>query len=112
LANISGETARHFRPGTKLFAQGAICVALTARSEHPTHRAARLGGSPVAAWIDVPPAFAAQHLTVQVASGISTRIADRERSLNRLVNPISRQPDVHPDSCLARSALQVRRRGP
>lgn len=53
------------------------------------------------AWIDVPPAFPAEHLTVRVADGISTRFAHRERSLRRLVAVITRQFDEHPGNYLA-----------
>jgi len=53
------------------------------------------------AWIDVPPAFPAEHLNVRVAEGISTRFADRERTLHRLVAVIARQFDEHPGNYLA-----------
>ena len=53
------------------------------------------------AWIDVPPAFPAEHLTVQVAGGISTRYTDRDRSLGRLVGVIAQQYQEHPGNYLA-----------
>ena len=53
------------------------------------------------AWIDVPPAFAAEHLTVQVADGVSTRFSDRGKSLERLVRVIAGQFDAHPGNYLA-----------
>jgi Rad3-related DNA helicase len=53
------------------------------------------------AWVDVPPAFAAHHLNVRVADGISTRFAHRDRSLQRLVAVIARQFDEHPGNYLA-----------
>jgi DNA excision repair protein ERCC-2 len=49
----------------------------------------------------VPPAFPAEHLTVQVAEGLSTRFAHRGRSLQRLVDVIARQFDAHPGNYLA-----------
>ncbi|CAD5371415.1 ATP-dependent DNA helicase [Rubrivivax sp. A210] len=53
------------------------------------------------AWIDVPPAFAPEHLVVRVAAGVSTRYAHRERSLARLVAVIAQQYDAHPGNYLA-----------
>jgi DNA excision repair protein ERCC-2 len=53
------------------------------------------------AWIDVPPAFPAEHLVVQVADRISTRYAHRAASLKRLVGVIARQFDAHPGNYLA-----------
>ncbi|MEN9627567.1 MAG: hypothetical protein RJA10_794 [Pseudomonadota bacterium] len=53
------------------------------------------------AWIDVPPAFAAEHLVVQVADGLSTRFPDRDRSLQRLVARMAGQFDHHPGNYLA-----------
>jgi len=68
----------------------------------PPDYAMRLLGLPTnTAWIDVPPAFAAEHLTVRVAAGISTRYADRERSLQPLVAVIAEQFDAHPGNYLA-----------
>jgi Rad3-related DNA helicase len=67
----------------------------------PDYAIQLLGLPPHTAWIDVPPAFAAEHLTVQVAAGLSTRYADRDRSLQRLVAVINRQFDAHPGNYLA-----------
>ena len=53
------------------------------------------------AWIDVPSAFPAEHLTVQVAQDVSTRFPDRDRSLQRLVGIIAAQFDAHPGNYLA-----------
>ena len=53
------------------------------------------------AWIDVPPAFPAEHLSVRVAHGISTRFAHRDRSLQALVAVIAQQFDEHPGNYLA-----------
>ncbi len=53
------------------------------------------------AWIDMPPAFPAEHLVVRVADGVSTRYAHRERSLHGLVATIARQFDEHPGNYLA-----------
>ena len=68
----------------------------------PPDHAIRLLGLPAnTAWIDVPPAFAAAHLTVQVAASLSTRYADRNRSLKPLVAVITDQFDAHPGNYLA-----------
>jgi Rad3-related DNA helicase len=67
----------------------------------PDYAIRLLGLPPNTAWIDVPPAFAAEHLTVRVAGGISTRYADRDRSLKPLVAVITDQFDAHPGNYLA-----------
>ena len=68
----------------------------------PPGYAIRLLGLPEdTGWIDVPPAFPAEHLTVRVAHEISTRYAHRDRSLQRLVAVIARQFDEHPGNYLA-----------
>jgi DNA excision repair protein ERCC-2 len=53
------------------------------------------------AWIDVPSAFPAEHLTVQVATEISTRLPDRPHSLQRLAGILAAQFDAHPGNYLA-----------
>ena len=52
-------------------------------------------------WIDVPPAFPADHLRVRVADGISTRFNDRQASLDQLVAVITAQFDESPGNYLA-----------
>ncbi len=77
-------------------------VTLFSATLAPPDYAIRLLGLPEdTAWIDVPPAFPAEHLCVRVAHGISTRFADRGRSLQRLVDLIARQFDAHPGNYLA-----------
>jgi Rad3-related DNA helicase len=77
-------------------------VTLFSATLSPPEYAIRLLGLPEdAAWIDVPPAFAVEHLTVRVADGLSTRYADRERSLRRLVAVLQQQFDEHPGNYLA-----------
>ena len=53
------------------------------------------------AWIDVPPAFAPEHLVVQVARGLSTRQRHRLASLQPLVDVLAQQFDAHPGNYLA-----------
>jgi len=77
-------------------------VTLFSATLSPPEYAIQLLGLPEnTAWIDVPPAFAAEHLTVRVAEGISTRFAHRARSLQRLVAVIAQQFDEHPGNYLA-----------
>ena len=68
----------------------------------PPGYAIQLLGLPAdTAWIDVPPAFDAAHLAVQVADGLSTRLPHRGRSLQRLVDVLAGQFDAHPGNYLA-----------
>ncbi len=82
--------------------KGLQSATLFSATLSPPDYAIRLLGLPEnTAWIDVPPAFPPEHLTVQVADGISTRFADRNRSLQHLVEVITRQFDAHPGNYLA-----------
>ena len=77
-------------------------ITLFSATLSPPDYAIQLLGLPAnTAWIDVPPAFPAEHLAVQVARGVSTRLADRGRSLQPLVAVITRQFDAHPGNYLA-----------
>lgn len=77
-------------------------VTLFSATLAPPDYAIRLLGLPeTTAWLDVPPAFPAEHLTVRVADGISTRLAHRERSLHQLVGVITAQFDAHAGNYLA-----------
>jgi DNA excision repair protein ERCC-2 len=67
----------------------------------PAYAEQLLGLPEHTAWIDVPPAFAAEHLRVRVAHGISTRHAHRDRSLPALVAVLAQQCDQHPGNYLA-----------
>ena len=67
----------------------------------PSYAMQLLGLPEDTAWIDVPPAFPAEHLSVRVADGISTRFAHRDRSLDQLVNVMGSQFDAHPGNYLA-----------
>jgi DNA excision repair protein ERCC-2 len=77
-------------------------VSLFSATLSPPDHAIRLLGLPEnTAWIDVPPAFPAAHLQVRVATGLSTRYADRPRSLRPLVDIMVRQFEAHPGNYLA-----------
>jgi Rad3-related DNA helicase len=67
----------------------------------PDYPTALLGLPANTAWLDVPPAFPAEHLQVQVADRISTRYAHRDRSLQALVDVIADQFDAHSGNYLA-----------
>ncbi len=60
-----------------------------------------LGLPETTAWIDVPTAFSARQLTVHIATHISTRFRDRQRSLARLANLMALQFDQAPGNYLA-----------
>ena len=82
--------------------QALHSAALFSATLAPPDHAMRLLGLPAnTAWIDVPPAFPPEHLVVQVADGISTRFADRERSLRSLVDLMAQQFDQHAGNYLA-----------
>jgi DNA excision repair protein ERCC-2 len=77
-------------------------ISLFSATLAPPDHAIRLLGLPEdTGWIDVPPAFAPEQLTVRVAAGLSTRYVDRPRSLRPLVDVIARQFDAHPGNYLA-----------
>lgn len=67
----------------------------------PAYAVQLLGLPDDTAWLDVPSAFPAEHLCVQVADGISTRYADRTRSLQQLAAVLAAQYDAHPGNYLA-----------
>ncbi len=77
-------------------------ITLFSATLSPPNYAIQLLGLPAdTSWIDVPPAFPEEHLTVQVARRLSTRFVDRDRSLGRLVGVIARQFRDHPGNYLA-----------
>lgn len=77
-------------------------ITLFSATLNPPGYAIQLLGLPEdTAWLDVPPAFPAEHLCVQVADGISTRFADRDRSMDRLAAVMARQFDAHPGNYFA-----------
>jgi Rad3-related DNA helicase len=90
--------AVYLRPRWKSL-QSAVLFSATLA---PPDYAVQLLGLPEnTAWIDLPPAFPAEHLQVRVASGISTRYADRPRSLQGLISVVAGQFDAHPGNYLA-----------
>jgi Rad3-related DNA helicase len=78
------------------------CATLFSATLSPPAYAVRMLGLPDnTAWIDVPPAFPPEHLVVRVAEGLSTRYADRDRTLQRLVGVMTEQFDRQPGNYLA-----------
>ena len=67
----------------------------------PDYAIRLLGLAENTAWLDVPPAFPAEHLSVRVADNLSTRFTHRNRSLHRLVDIVTQQFDAHPGNYLA-----------
>jgi DNA excision repair protein ERCC-2 len=95
---------RNVAPACFLRARFAALQSITlfsATLAPPDHAINLLGLPENTAWIDVPPPFPAEHLTVQVADGISTRYAHRGRSLQALAELVVRQFDQHPGNYLA-----------
>lgn len=76
-------------------------VLFSATLSPPDHAQRLLGLPDDTAWIAVPPAFPPEHLQVQVARGLSTRYADRGRSLHKLAHVLASQFDAHPGNYLA-----------
>ena len=78
-------------------------VTLFSATLAPPDYAIQLLGLPEdTAWIDVPPAFPPEHLTVRVADGLSTRYAaPRALARARWSTVIARQFDEHPGNYLA-----------
>ena len=77
-------------------------VTLFSATLAPPRYAIQLLGLPEdTAWVDVPSAFPAEHLVVRLAQGVSTRFADRDRSLKRLVGVLALQFHQHPGNYLA-----------
>lgn len=95
---------RNVAPAPFLKARWAAlhCATLFSATLAPPQYAVQLLGLPQnTVWLDVPPAFAPEHLVVRVADGLSTRYAHRARSLQHLVGLLARQFDAHPGNYLA-----------
>ncbi len=90
--------AVYLRPRLK----AAHSVTLFSATLAPPSYAINLLGLPEdTAWVDVPPAFAPEHLRVQVAEGLSTRFAHRAATLDALVSIVATQFSAHPGNYLA-----------
>lgn len=90
--------ARHLRPRWKAW-QGSVLFSATLSP--PDYLLQMLGLPEDSVWHQVPPVFAADHLQVRVARGLSTRFADRGRTLDRLTGILARQHDELPGNYLA-----------
>jgi DNA excision repair protein ERCC-2 len=67
----------------------------------PHYQRDMLGLPEDSAWLDVPPAFAPEHLSVRIADRVSTRYADRAASLDAVVALMARQFAEQPGNYLA-----------
>ena len=76
-------------------------VLFSATLSPPAYARDLLGMPQPTAWLDVPPAFPAEHLQVRVAPRVSTRWRDRARTLPALVQSLQAQYDAHPGNYLA-----------
>jgi DNA excision repair protein ERCC-2 len=95
---------RNVVPGAHLKQRWAAAHTVTlfsATLTPPQYLVDMLGLPPTTAWVDVPSAFEAHQLQVQVAQHISTRFHDRTRSLGSLVDVIARQFKQTPGNYLA-----------
>jgi DNA excision repair protein ERCC-2 len=90
--------APHLQP--RLAAAQSV-VLFSATLSPQAYHADLLGLPANTAWIDVPSPFAARQLTVRVARHISTRWADRARSLAPIVDAIAGQFAARPGLYLA-----------
>jgi Rad3-related DNA helicase len=90
--------ARFLRPRFKAMHTATL---FSATLGPPGYAIDLLGLPPDTGWIDVPPAFPAEHLTVRIAHGISTRFAHRTRSLGAVADLIAAQHDRRPGHYLA-----------
>ncbi len=95
---------RNVVPGAHLKQRWAAAHTVTlfsATLKPPQFLVDMLGLPPTTAWVDVPSAFGANQLQVQIAQHISTRFHDRARSLGSLVEVIARQFKQTPGNYLA-----------
>jgi Rad3-related DNA helicase len=83
------------------FKQAHSVTLFSATLAPPSYAIDLLGLPDNTAWLDVPPAFAAEHLVVRVADEVSTRYGDRAASLDALVRVMTQQFDIHPGNYLA-----------
>ena len=90
--------ARHLRPRWKAW-QGAVLFSATLSP--PDYAMQMLGLPEDTVWHQMPPVFPADHLKVRVARGLSTRLADRGRTLDRLTRILAGQFDEAPGNYLA-----------
>jgi DNA excision repair protein ERCC-2 len=97
-------SVRNVVPATFLRPRFAACHSATLFSATlgpPSYQTDLLGLPEDTAWIDVPPAFAPEHLTVQIADRVSTRFPHRQASLDAVVDLMARQFAAHPGNYLA-----------
>jgi DNA excision repair protein ERCC-2 len=97
-------TIRNVVPAPFLRPRWAACHSATLFSATlgpDTYQRDMLGLPDNTAWIDVPPAFPPHHLQVRVAKHVSTRYADRQSSLDAVVDVLAQQHAQAPGNYLA-----------
>lgn len=90
--------ARYLRPRFQSVHSSTLFSATLGPPSYPQDL---LGLPEDTAWIDVPPVFPAEHLTVRVADRVSTRFPHRARSLDALTAVMAAQFDAQPGNYLA-----------
>jgi DNA excision repair protein ERCC-2 len=97
-------TIRNVVPAPYLRPRFAACHSVTlfsATLEPQAYQRDLLGLPETTVWLDVPPAFEPEHLQVRVAHHVSTRYADRARSLDAVVDVLAQQHAQAPGNYLA-----------
>ncbi|MEO6408418.1 MAG: helicase C-terminal domain-containing protein, partial [Burkholderiaceae bacterium] len=95
---------RNVVPAVFLRPRFAAChstVLFSATLGPPAYARDLLGLPDDTAWIDLPPAFAAEQLDVRIADRVSTRFAHRQASLDAVVDLVARQFARQPGNYLA-----------
>ena len=95
---------RNVVPAAFLRPRFAAChstVLFSATLGPPAYARDLLGLPEDSAWIDLPPAFAAEQLEVRIADRVSTRYPHRQASLDAVVDLVARQCAQHPGNYLA-----------
>ena len=106
-ADIDGEatlSVRNIVPGVFLRPRFAAChtaILFSATLGPEAYQRDLLGLPANTGWIDVPPPFPPEHLSVRIADRLSTRYPHREGSMNALVDLLAQQYAAHPGNYLA-----------
>ena len=97
-------SVRNIVPGAFLRPRFAAChtaILFSATLGPEAYQRDLLGLPANTGWIDVPPPFPPEHLSVRIADRLSTRYPHREGSMNALVDVLAQQYAEHPGNYLA-----------
>jgi Rad3-related DNA helicase len=97
-------SVRNIVPGAFLRPRFAAChtaILFSATLGPETYQRDLLGLPENTGWIDVPPPFPPEHLSVRIADRLSTRYPHRQGSMNALVDLLALQYAEHPGNYLA-----------